>query len=237
MTDANKQTDTDPQNDPQNDPMDEPLNNSAAHEAEPAQNQDAQGRDNPVPDSLIAQLEERVRTQRERTMRALADAENTRRRAVKDREDAGKYAIAKFAKSLLDFSDNFTRAVDSIPADLKDGDARVKSVVEGIEAMQRELQSVFDQHGVKKIKPLDEPFDANYHEVMFEAPRDDKAAGTIIQVIEAGYVLNDRLLRAAKVGVAKAGAPDPQTATDTAPKQPPHQSQKGEPGGRIDQKA
>ncbi|MEM7618332.1 MAG: nucleotide exchange factor GrpE [Pseudomonadota bacterium] len=160
-------------------------------------------------DDQIAQLQQELLDNRDRTMRALAEAENTRRRAIKDREDAGKFAIAKFARSLLDFSDNFERALDAIPNDIKSADPRVVNVVEGIEAMQRELLDVFDKNGIKKIEPLDEKFDANFHEVMFEAPVPGKEVGIIIQVVEPGYVLNDRLLRAAKVGIAKAGSDEP----------------------------
>lgn len=151
-----------------------------------------------TPEILIENLEKELVEAKDRTMRALADAENTRKRAQKDREDAGKYAISGFARDLLDFSDNFKRALDAMPEDTPE------AVRGGIEAMEREMLSTFDRHGIKKIEPLDEPFDANFHEVMFEAPTEGKDAGTIIQVIDAGYVLNDRLLRAAKVGIAKA---------------------------------
>lgn len=151
------------------------------------------------PEDQIAQLQKDLLDARDRTMRALADAENTRKRAMKDRDDAGKYAVSNFARDLLDFSDNFKRALESMPEDTP------AAVGEGLNAMRNELQNTFDRHGIRKIEPLDQPFDANFHEVMFEAPTPDKAPGTIIQVIEAGYVLNDRLLRAAKVGIAKAG--------------------------------
>ena len=146
----------------------------------------------------IAALQEQLLEARDRTMRALADSENTRKRAMKDRDDAGKYAVANFARDLLDFGDNFRRALESLPENTP------PAVSEGLKAMDKELLAVFERHGVRKIEPMDEPFDANFHEVMFEAPMPGKAAGTIIQVIEAGYVLNDRLLRAAKVGIAKA---------------------------------
>ncbi len=162
-----------------------------------------------TPEILIENLEKELVEARERTMRALADAENTRKRAQKDREDAGKYAIAGFARDLLDFSDNFKRALDAMPEDTPE------AVRGGLDAMEREMLSTFDRHGIKKIEPLDEPFDANFHEVMFEAPMEGKDAGTIIQVIDAGYVLNDRLLRAAKVGIAKADpSADPGTKID-----------------------
>ena len=131
-------------------------------------------------------------------MRALADAENTRKRAIKDRDDAGKFAIANFARDLLDFGDNFKRALKSLPEDTP------PAVSEGLNAMDKELLSVFDRHGITQIDPMDEMFDPNFHEVMFEAPMPGKAAGQIIQVIEPGYVIKDRLLRAAKVGIAQA---------------------------------
>ena len=104
---------------------------------------------------------------------------------------------------MLDFSDNFQRALAAIPADLKTMEPRIESVVVGVEAMAKELLNTFEKHGIKKIEPLDQPFDANFHEVMFEAPNTGKPAGTIIQVIDAGYVIKDRLLRPARVGVAK----------------------------------
>ena len=152
-----------------------------------------------TPEEQIAKLQEELLEARDRTMRALADAENTRKRSVKDRDDAGKYAVAGFAKDLLDFSDNFKRALESLP------DSTPAAVSEGLNAMRKELLNTFDRHGIRKIEPLDEMFDANFHEVMFEAPMPDKEPGIIIQIIEPGYVLNDRLLRAAKVGIAKAG--------------------------------
>lgn len=151
----------------------------------------------------IAALEEDVRTAKDQALRALAEAENTRRRALKEREDIRKYAVADFARDLLDFADNFRRAIESIPADLAGGDERIKSVVTGIEAMEREILSRFEKHGIKKITPLDEPFNPNFHEVMFEAPGTGKPAGVIVQVIESGYMLHDRLLRPARVGIAK----------------------------------
>ena len=163
-----------------------------------------------TPDVLIQNLEHELTEAKNRTMRALADAENTRKRAQKDREDAGKFAISSFARDLLDFGDNFKRALEAMPEDTPD------AVRGGLEAMEREMLATFDRHGIKKIEPLDEMFDANFHEVMFEAPMEGKAAGTIIQVIEAGYVLNDRLLRAAKVGLAKADPnADPGSSIDT----------------------
>lgn len=157
-----------------------------------------------TPEAQIEALQNELLEAKNRTMRALADAENTRKRAIKDRDDAGKFAIANFARDLLGFSDNFKRAIESIPDDLKQVDPRLENVIDGITAMRRELTNTFDRHGIKKIEPLDEMFDPNFHEVMFETPMPGKKAGEIIQVVEPGYVINERLLRAAKVGIAKA---------------------------------
>ncbi len=153
----------------------------------------------------IAGLEAEIADAKDKMMRALADAENTRRRAVKDREDAGKFAVTSFAKDLLDFSDNFHRALAAIPQELHD-DPRIASIIEGLEAMDANLLKSFEKHGIKKIEPMDETFNPNYHEVMFEAPVPGKPGGIVIQVVEAGYVLHDRLLRAAKVGISKGGS-------------------------------
>ena len=152
----------------------------------------------------IKALEAELADAKDKMMRALADAENTRRRAVKDREDAGKYAVTSFAKDLLDFSDNFHRALSAIPQDLHD-DERIASIITGLEAMDTQLLKTFERHGIKKIEPLDETFNPNFHEVMFEAPVPGKPGGVVIQVVEAGYVIADRLLRAAKVGISKGG--------------------------------
>jgi molecular chaperone GrpE len=151
----------------------------------------------------ITALEAELFDAKDKMMRALAEAENARRRAVKDREDAGKYAVTNFARDLLDFSDNFHRALAAIPSDLHN-DERIGVIITGLESMDANLLKTFERHGIKKIEPLDEPFNPNYHEVMFEAPVPGKAGGIVIQVVEAGYVIADRLLRAAKVGVSKA---------------------------------
>lgn len=152
----------------------------------------------------IKQLEAEVADAKDKMMRALADAENTRRRSVKDKEDIAKYAVSSFAKDLLDFSDNFHRALAAIPAEMHE-DPRIASIIDGLEAMDANLLKSFEKHGIKKIEPIGEPFNPNFHEVMFEAPTPGQPAGLVIQVIEAGYVLNDRLLRAAKVGISKGG--------------------------------
>jgi molecular chaperone GrpE len=152
----------------------------------------------------ISELQQQLASVKDQGLRALAEADNVRKRAIKDREDATKYAISNFARDLLDYTDNFKRAIDSIPEDLKHtGDDRITNLLTGLEAMQRQLLQTFEKNGVKKIEPRDEPFNPHFHEVMFEVPGTGKPAGTIIQLVDAGYILHDRLLRPARVGVAK----------------------------------
>lgn len=192
-------------NDHEQMPEDMPENNAENASPEFAAGNAAEGTAEPVadtPESVIAALQAEVADAKDKMMRALADAENTRRRAMKDREDASKYAVSSFARDLLDFADNFGRAIAAIPEELR-ADERIASIVQGIQAMDTQFANTMERHGIKKIEPLDEPFNPNFHEVMFEAPVPGKPAGIVIQVVEGGYVLNDRLLRAAKVGVSK----------------------------------
>jgi len=171
----------------------------------------------------IQVLEEENARIKDHMVRALADAENTRKRAVKEREDASKFAISGFAKDILSVADNLRRALEAIPEEQTE---QLQSLINGIEATERELLRTFEKNGIQKLEPLDQQFDPNFHEVMFEAPIPDKAAGTIIQIIEPGYVLNNRILRPARVGIAKDGA---ETTEQDTPKT--------DPGSQIDTEA
>lgn len=157
----------------------------------------------------ISALESELERTKDQMIRALAEAENTRRRAVKDKEDASKFAVTSFSRDLLSVADNLRRALDAIPAELVAENPQVKSFTDGIEATERELLRSFEKNGITKIEPLDQPFDPNFHEVMFEAPMPDKANGTIIQVLEPGYTINGRILRPARVGISKGGVDTP----------------------------
>jgi len=139
---------------------------------------------------------------RDKMMRALAEADNTRKRAEKMQSDTQKYAVSGFAKDMLDLADNLRRALDAITEEQRK-DEVVGLLYEGIAATERVMLSNFEKHGIQKIEPTEGKFDPNFHEVMFEAPTPGKQNGEIIQLLEAGYVLHDRLLRPARVGVAK----------------------------------
>ncbi|MGB1077199.1 MAG: nucleotide exchange factor GrpE [Bdellovibrionales bacterium] len=155
----------------------------------------------------VAELEAQLAEMKEQALRAMAETENMRKRTERERSDMQKYAITGFAKDLLNVSDNLRRAIEAVPEEQRERNEIIINLLTGVEATERELLKVFEQRGLQKIEPLEEKFDPNFHEVMFEAPSSDYPEGTIIQVIEAGYVLNDRLLRPARVGVSK-GMPE-----------------------------
>ena len=143
---------------------------------------------------------------RDQLLRALADAENARRRARKDVEEARTYAISRFAQDLLGVADNLGRALASIPAERRDGDEAVKAIADGVEMTAREFEAVLARHGITRIDPLGEKFDYNYHQALFETADTDQPDGTVVHVLQTGYRIGDRLLREAMVGVAKGGA-------------------------------
>ena len=151
----------------------------------------------------------------DRLLRALAETENVRRRGQRERDETARFAITSFARDILPVADNLRRALDAVPDDTGDNEA-LGSLVGGIELTERELAAIFQRHGVEKVDPAGEKFDHNLHEAMFEIPTADAEPGTVVQVVETGYVLNGRLLRAARVGIASA-PPEPETAPETPP--------------------
>jgi molecular chaperone GrpE len=155
----------------------------------------------------VAQLEAEVASLKDQALRAMAEAENTRRRAAREKEDASKYAVAGFAKDMLNVADNLRRALEAVPSESAENEL-VKSLTVGVEATERQLLAALERAGIKKLEPLGETFDPNFHQVMFEIENTGKPAGTVVQVLQAGYVIHGRLLREAMVGVAKGGADD-----------------------------
>ena len=133
---------------------------------------------------------------------ARAEVQNVRRRMEKDIQDARAYAATGFARDILSVADNLGRAIEAIPPELHD-DARIKVLVSGIEATQRELDKVFAQHGITRIAAKGLPLDPNQHQAMLEVPTDEVEPGIVVQEMQAGYMIKDRLLRPAMVGVAK----------------------------------
>ncbi len=157
-------------------------------------------------------LEAEIAKLKDDLLRALAETENVRRRMERSGEDIRKFAIQKFAQDLLPVADNLRRAVEAVPAEQHDNEL-VRKVIEGVEATERTLLQAFEKAGIGRIEPLDQPFNANFHEVMVELDYPDKAAGTVVQVFETGYLISERLLRPARVAVAKGG---PRERLDTS---------------------
>jgi len=141
---------------------------------------------------------------KDRLLRALADAENTRRRAERDKQDASQYAVTKFARDMLQIADNFTRALAACPPELREAaDPQVKAVLDGVEATERQLLGVLERHGVKQLDTADARFDPNFHQAIAEVPNSGKPGGSIVDVVQPGYMIGDRLLRPAMVTVAR----------------------------------
>ena len=152
---------------------------------------------------------------RDRMLRALADAENTRRRAERERQEVSQYSIARFARDMLQIADNFGRALAACPPGLRDAaDPQVKAVIDGVEATERQLLGTLEQYGVKMIDTSDSKFDPNRHQAIAEVPGEGKPPGAIVNVVQTGYMIGERLLRPAMVTVARKenGAP---TGVDT----------------------
>lgn len=143
---------------------------------------------------------------KEKVLRTLAEMENLRRRTEKEAADAKIYGVTAFARDMLPFADNLRRAIESVPAEVRDGAAGpLKSIIEGIDLTERDFLSRLARHGVKKLDPRGQKFDPNMHEALFEVPDANVPQGTIVQVVEAGYAIGERVLRPAKVGIAKGG--------------------------------
>ena len=154
-------------------------------------------------DPLIAMTAERDAL-KDQLLRALADTENMRRRSEREAETARKYGHTQFARDLVGAIDNLARALASAPEDKSSLDESVQSLLTGIELSWTEIQSAIEKHGVRQINPLGEKFDYNFHQAMFEVPTNDQPPGIVLEVVQHGYALHDRLLRPAMVGVSKA---------------------------------
>tara|TARA_Y100001960_G_C14753049_1_gene869620 strand:- start:1010 stop:1720 length:711 start_codon:yes stop_codon:yes gene_type:complete len=168
--------------------------NEAAEEEMPQE--DSSESVEPTPDKQINDLKDQL-------LRALADIENTRRRAQREKEDTAKYAIASFARDVLGVADNLSRALDAVPEETRASSEAMQTLFQGVELTQRELQTTMDRHGISQINPQGERFDHNFHQAMYEVESADVEPGTVIQVAQPGYVIGERLLRPAMVGVSK----------------------------------
>lgn len=157
----------------------------------------------PAPKEAAGEGVSEIDALKDRLLRVIAESENVRKRAERDRTETAKYAVTDFARDLLAVADNLGRALDTLPEEARDQEA-IKSFVEGVELTGRELANVFEKHGIKTIHPEGQKFDHNLHQAMFEVEDAGKPHGTVTQVMQIGYVIHERLLRPAMVGVSKA---------------------------------
>jgi molecular chaperone GrpE len=188
------------------------MSDQAKDERAPDQNEALEAEAERAEGSVDGDYEALVRLVKEneelkdRALRAAAEMENLRRRTARDVHDARSYAIANFARDMLSVSDNLRRTLDAIPADAKaSGDAGFKALIEGVDITERAMLSALERHGVRKLDPKGEKFDPNFHQAMFEVPNPDVPAGTVVEVVQQGYSIGERVLRPAMVGVAKGG--------------------------------
>ncbi|MGL4635627.1 MAG: nucleotide exchange factor GrpE [Beijerinckiaceae bacterium] len=143
---------------------------------------------------------------KDKLLRTLADMENLRRRTEKDLADARIYGVTRFARDMLDVADNLRRGIESVPAAEREAaEGSLKALLEGVDLTERDLLKKLETHGVKKLSPEGQKFDPNFHQAMFEVPDETKPNGTVLQVIQTGYSIGDRVLRPAMVGVSKGG--------------------------------
>jgi molecular chaperone GrpE len=154
----------------------------------------------------LADANAKIAELKDQNLRALAETENVRRRVLRDRDDALKFATTGLAKDLLPVADNLRRALDAIPRDALEKDEALRSFATGVEMTERLLLAALERHQIKRIEAIGQKFDSNLHQAMFEVPGTGQPAGTVVQVLEAGYTISDRLLRPALVGIAKSEA-------------------------------
>jgi molecular chaperone GrpE len=187
-------------------PEQAPANDIANPAALAAEGTDAEGAAVATAPSEVETLQTENASLKDRLLRTLAEMENLRRRTEREVADAKIYGVTSFARDMLSVADNLRRGLDSLPAEARESaDAAAKSLVEGVEVTERDFLSRLTRHGVKKLEPQGERFDPNLHEALFEVPDESVPAGTVVQVVESGYTIGDRVLRPAKVGVSKGG--------------------------------
>ncbi|AVX02800.1 nucleotide exchange factor GrpE [Maritalea myrionectae] len=163
----------------------------------------------------ISALESENAKLKDRLLRAVAEMENLRKRAERDVKDARQYAIANFARDMLTATDNLSRALTIMPQETRDeATGTFQSLIEGVEMTEREMIRLLEKNGITKIEPKGQKFDPHFHQAMFEVPNPDAVEGTVTEVVQAGYVIGERVLRPAMVGVAKGGPKSAPAAAD-----------------------
>ena len=165
---------------------------------------DAEAPETPV--DPVALLEAEKNDLKDKFLRVMADMENLRRRTEREVADARAYAVANFARDMLNVADNVRRGIETVSDEARaSAEGAFKGLIEGIDLTERDLLKILERHGVKKLDPMGQKFDPHLHQAMFEVPNPDVASGTVVQVVQPGFVIGERVLRPALVGVAKGG--------------------------------
>jgi molecular chaperone GrpE len=154
-------------------------------------------------DEIITNLQKQVTDLKDQLMRSLADGENLRKRTLKEVEHAKKYSHITFVRDLVSSVDNFQRALESVPDDNSQLSEPIKNLIIGLDIVEKEIITTFEKHNLKQIHPLGEKFDYNFHQAMFEVPTNETEPGIVVEVSQKGYLLHDRLVRPAMVGISK----------------------------------
>ncbi|MBX9588905.1 MAG: nucleotide exchange factor GrpE [Hyphomonadaceae bacterium] len=178
---------------------------------------------------VIAALQVEAADFKDKWLRAHAEVENVRKRAEREKEETAKYAVTRLARDIIGVGDNFQRAINAVPSDAAENDPALKSFLEGVTLTERELLNVLERHGIKRQQAMNEPFNPHLHQAVMEIPRSDVPEGIIVQVFQPGFMIEDRVLRPAMVGVAK-GGPKLPAAPDGAGSVPPPANENAPPG-------
>jgi molecular chaperone GrpE len=183
-----------------------PTDDAAAPSGEPVVSKPYIMPDDPEEGSVEALTKEAAEA-RDKMLRTLAEMENLRKRTSREVADARIYGITGFARDILDIADNLQRALDAVPAEMKaTADPALKAFIEGVELTERSLLNTLEKNGVKKFDPSGEKFNPNFQQAMYEVPDTSVPSGTVVQVVQAGFMIGERVLRPALVGVSKGGA-------------------------------
>ena len=166
--------------------------------------------------AVLEALKAEIESLKDQRLRALAEVENIRRRAEKEKSEASQYAVTKFARDMVGIADNFARALAAVPSHIRDAaDPQVQAVLDGVEATDRQLLQTLERYGVKAVDTSDGKFDPNLHQAIAEVPGNGKPGGAIVDVVQAGFMIGERLLRPAMVTVAKKDVPAEPVSVDT----------------------
>lgn len=205
-----------------------PPNDSDPRKNEPSASADASAPGDGNPEEkersvhdVIAALQAEAADFKDKWLRAHAEVENVRKRAEREKEEIAKYAITRLAREIITVGDNFQRAISAVPPDAAEKDPALKSFLDGVTLTERELLNALERHGIKQQQAMNEPFNPHLHQAVMEIPRSDVPEGIIVQVFQPGFMIEDRVLRPAMVGVAKGGPKLPAVPEDSGPVPPP----------------